>query len=310
MNTKFLFTAMTAFALMATACSSDSDPVEEIVDPVTEPTQTVGSLNDDIDALAESPTYKMMLVAHRAITYSGNQAGIPENSVAAIQQCIKEGIDMVEIDPRATKDGKIIIMHNKTIDEATNGKGTVADMTYSQIQRFSLYDANGKVTSHKVPTLEEALEAAKGKIYVCIDLKDLTCLNSVVYEVKKRGMSDQVCYYTSTDWTTMDDVLTIDQNAILMPWVSTTSEIPSIQSDYPMVKLLQFSYFYNTINTHAPAVKAAGLVGYANHIDVDDKLLGNDFSIVDGFATKPISLIQSNYCDLILPHIKEKGWRL
>ena len=45
----------------------------------------------------------------------------PENSIQAIQNCIDMGVDMVEIDIRKTKDGHLVLMHDRTIDRTTNG---------------------------------------------------------------------------------------------------------------------------------------------------------------------------------------------
>ncbi|PXX29210.1 glycerophosphodiester phosphodiesterase family protein [Arenibacter sp. ARW7G5Y1] len=49
--------------------------------------------------------------AHR-----GSHNGIPENSLAAYQKAIELGCDFVEIDIRTTKNGKLVSVHNATID--------------------------------------------------------------------------------------------------------------------------------------------------------------------------------------------------
>lgn len=77
---------------------------------------------------------------------------------------------MIEIDPRATSDGVIVNMHNTTINATTNGTGAVANMTYQTLYQYFLKGSKG-ITEYKVPTLEEVLDAAKGKIYVCVDVK-------------------------------------------------------------------------------------------------------------------------------------------
>src|SRR3712207_3114810 len=81
-----------------------------------------------------NPTSRKVLVAaHRA-----NWDAAPENSLPAIQSCIDNGVDIVEIDNKMTKDGHLIIMHDQTIDRTTNGKGKVADYSLAEIKKFRL----------------------------------------------------------------------------------------------------------------------------------------------------------------------------
>lgn len=108
---------------------------------------------------------KVLIVAHR-----GDWRNYPENSLAAIQSCIDIGVDMVEIDVAKTKDGHLILMHDQSVNRTTNGSGKVSDLSLQQIKALRLKDASGKVTpNYTVPTLEEAMRLAKGKIRVNLD---------------------------------------------------------------------------------------------------------------------------------------------
>ena len=109
--------------------------------------------------------YRVLVAAHRAA-----HAVYPENSVAAMKEAIRLGVDIIETDIRETKDGVLIIMHDKTIDRTTTGKGLVAEKTYAELQQvFLLHD--GKPTSEKIPTFKEVLELVKGKVMLDIDYK-------------------------------------------------------------------------------------------------------------------------------------------
>ena len=57
-----------------------------------------------------SPSKEILVVSHRA-----DWRNAPENSLQAIQNCINMGVDMIEIDLKRTKDGHLILMHDKTI---------------------------------------------------------------------------------------------------------------------------------------------------------------------------------------------------
>lgn len=131
----------------------------------------------------------VMIAAHRGV-----HNNVPENSIAAIEEGIRLGIDVVEVDVRFTKDRKMVLMHNKTIDGTTNGKGLVSDFTFEEIRTFRLLHQK-KVTEEKIPTLEEALLAAKGKILVDLDIKQDECLDSIMALVKRTGTENNCLFF-------------------------------------------------------------------------------------------------------------------
>ena len=113
----------------------------------------------------QNPNEKhIMVVAHRA-----DWRNAPENSIQAIQSCIDMGVDMVEIDVQQTKDGHLVLMHDKTIDRTTTGKGMVSDWTLDSLKTLRLKDGLGIPTQNQIPTLEEALLVCKNKILVNLD---------------------------------------------------------------------------------------------------------------------------------------------
>ena len=61
---------------------------------------------------------QILVVSHRA-----DWRNAPENSLQAIQNCIDMGVDMVEVDLKKTKDGHLILMHDRLINRTMNGKG-------------------------------------------------------------------------------------------------------------------------------------------------------------------------------------------
>lgn len=98
----------------------------------------------------------VLIVAHRA-----NGSEYPENSVSAILSSSKMGADIVEIDVRRTSDGGFVLMHDHTLGRTTDGKGFVSGKSLDYITGLHLKGKDGKITSEKVPSLEEALLAAK-----------------------------------------------------------------------------------------------------------------------------------------------------
>lgn len=129
---------------------------------------------------------KVSVISHR-----GDWRNTPENSIRAIQNCIDLGVNMVEIDIKKTKDNELILLHDKTLDRTTTGKGLPQDYTLAEIKQMRLRNGAGVATSHQIPTLEEAMIVAKGKIWVNID-KGYDYLDLVEKVLEKTGTTQQV----------------------------------------------------------------------------------------------------------------------
>lgn len=112
----------------------------------------------------ENKNEYVWVAAHR-----GDWMYAPENSIPALEHAIFWGADMIETDVRLTKDGKIIMMHDYSVDRTTDGKGTIADLTLAEIQKLHLRNNFGGMTDLKVPTLEEYIQIAKDKILLYLD---------------------------------------------------------------------------------------------------------------------------------------------
>jgi len=132
--------------------------------------QTVAELRDRLVHPRPDDT---IVIAHRACWKETS-----ENSLAAVRACIAMHVDGVEFDVRHTKDGVAVIMHDETVDRTTDGHGLVAEMKLAELESLHLRRGRGgaqaAVTTEKVPTLAEYLEAAKGRLLLVFDVKDDT----------------------------------------------------------------------------------------------------------------------------------------
>ena len=124
-------------------------------------------------------------------SHRGDWRNFPENSLPAIDNAIEMGVDIVELDVQRTKDGVLILMHDGTLDRTTTGKGKVSEVTMDSIAKLKLKNGCAIRTIHKVPTLEEALVHAKGKIMLNLDKAD-RFFEEVYALMKKTGTTKQV----------------------------------------------------------------------------------------------------------------------
>lgn len=138
------------------------------------------------ERLLAGDTSAVFVVAHR-----GDWRHAPENSVAAIEHSIDVGVDVVELDLQLTRDSVLIVMHDAALDRTTTGKGKVADWTLDSICTLRLKNGCGIRTKHSVPTLEEALLAAKGRVLVNLDKAD-RYFDLVVPVLERTGTTRQI----------------------------------------------------------------------------------------------------------------------
>jgi glycerophosphoryl diester phosphodiesterase len=110
-----------------------------------------------------------LLSAHRG----GAAKGLPENCLATFEETLRHCWSMLEIDLRYTKDHVLVLNHDPTLERTTNGTGRIADRTLAELQQLRLKDRDGNLTEHRMPTLDEALEWARGKTILVLDKKDV-----------------------------------------------------------------------------------------------------------------------------------------
>ncbi|HEU4975311.1 MAG TPA: glycerophosphodiester phosphodiesterase family protein [Baekduia sp.] len=70
------------------------------------------------------------------IAHQGGEDEFPSNTMFAFRQAMKAGADMLELDIGVTKDDKVVVMHDTTLDRTTSGHGTIASHTLRQIRRL------------------------------------------------------------------------------------------------------------------------------------------------------------------------------
>jgi glycerophosphoryl diester phosphodiesterase len=70
------------------------------------------------------------------IAHQGGEDEFPSNTLYAFKRSVKAGADMLELDVGVTKDGKVVVLHDTTLNRATDGKGTIASRTLRRIRRL------------------------------------------------------------------------------------------------------------------------------------------------------------------------------
>jgi glycerophosphoryl diester phosphodiesterase len=160
---------------------------------------------------------ELLVVAHRAAHQKH-----PENSLEAIQEAIDLGVDIIEIDVRITKDGKVYLMHDQTIDRTTTGIGDIETLSSADLSKYKLL-FEGENSGIAIPTLQEALALTKGKIMVDLDLKT-DKIEKIIAIVQELEVQDEVIFFDS-DWEILKEVRSKIPNAYLMPRTYNVKQI-------------------------------------------------------------------------------------
>lgn len=296
------------------ALSGKDNDLEITFDPEPVPTGDFKILMDRLHNPADST---VMVCAHRGVSEI-----FPENSIPNINECIRLGFEIVEIDMRKTKDGKIILMHDATLDRTTTGSGKVSDFTLDEINKLYLKDINGNITTYKVPTLEEALDVAKGNILLQID-KWNGLTNEILPIIKNKQCLQQCIFRSTLPYETikttfneyLPKILYIpvipagreEANHVLESYLSDMSEIP--------VMCIVFPNENNPMLTRVPELKKKYRIWFNALADSDSGSHGDKQAETDPdgswgwlvqkganiiFTDKPIKLDQ---------YLKSKNWR-
>lgn len=117
---------------------------------------------DNID-----PGQSSEIIAHRGASFDA-----PENTLAAVEEAIRQGADWVEVDAQETREGEIVVIHDRDLMKVGGSPLTVWGATLSELQGVDIgsrFDA--KFSAERVPTLQQLLETCRGRIGVNIELK-------------------------------------------------------------------------------------------------------------------------------------------
>lgn len=108
-----------------------------------------------------------------ACGHRGHSIGAPENTLAALEATLAHGGTTAEIDVMLSADDQIVLMHDLTLERTTSGSGLVEAHTLEQLRSLEAgawFDP--RFAGTRVPTLEEVISWAKGKLGLVVEIKE------------------------------------------------------------------------------------------------------------------------------------------
>jgi len=259
-------------------------------------------LNKILSTFHDSSSSKVLIAAHRAM-----HTKYPENSLAAFRHSIESGVDIIETDIRTTKDGKLILMHDATIDRTTNGEGRVEDLTFAELQKFELDKESDDSETHKIPLAEDAFKLAHGKIMIDIDIKGVYAKDLV--ELVHMTNTEKQSIFFDSELAVLDSVILLDSTLLLMPRAYSLEEVKQIIERFhpPVIHIDPSFYTEEVVST----IKASGAKVWINALGFPDAkaligLVDTGYApLTDGGA----NIIQTDYPLNLHQFLVEKNLR-
>ena len=322
---RFFVGAATAISLLLSACVTQKSV------PPLEPLSSVDmGVNQLRSALLDRSGERVFVVAHRGCWRSA-----PENSLAAINDCIEAGVEMVELDVRETADGELVLIHDETLDRTTSLVGALNDVSLATLQAARLREGAGGPTvpiddrDLRPPTLREALIAARGSILINIDAK--ADLHDRIFEiVDETRTGDQVLMKmrAAPDDPALTEAAFVNR-ALFMPVIVQCARNPSdprfcsrdlttLYDDYLPLNPVAFEIVYTDDDFFWPAVP---LMRNEGHVWVntlgptyaagksDEAALKDPEAVWGALVDGGVTMIQTDYPLVLIDFLEKTGRR-
>lgn len=174
-------------------------------------------------------------VGFRLSAHRGAHLSAPENTLAAYNDAKKMGYGCIEVDPRITSDGKVVIMHDDTVDRTTNGTGPIANLSLSQVSKLNIDTKNYPKYQYKnlkVPTFDQVAKLVSGSKMVLnvdgskVDWSNSRFTNGIVAILKKYNVYSQT-YFVISNSSQRKSFNTRYPDATLSWLVPTDKDVPT-----------------------------------------------------------------------------------
>lgn len=141
----------------------------------------------------------MLKIGHR-----GAKGYEPENTLASFQKAIELQVDGIELDVHLSSDNQLVVIHDKTINRTTNGKGLVKNYTAAELQK------------HQIPTLSDVFDLVDKKCRINVELKGKGTAKHVVKLIEKyireKNWNYDQFIISSFEWEFLKEVAALNPN--------------------------------------------------------------------------------------------------
>lgn len=258
------------------------------------------------------------IVAHR-----GAWRGAPENSLAAIERAIAVGANIVEVDVRKSADGVLFLMHDDTLERMADIDRDAETFTMAELQEITLREDDGgahrAATAERIPTLKQALEIIRGRIFVDLDLKDRGLFSEVAACAREMNAAPYVDLKTRVmtreeiDWVKAQNIDGVPFMAMAKFTADAFEETMALLSEVrPFMCEMRFDRIETIIENRA-RFREAGMALWINTLDQtgsgewrDDKAMVDPDLIWGRLMDAGISVFQTDQPEALKTYIEAR----
>ncbi len=190
----------------------------------------------------------------------------PENTMLSFLKCLEMGANGIELDLQETKDGKIVVFHDTTIDNKSNATGKIADYTYEELLKIDFGAwKDKKFTGTQICLFEDFAKEFLGlDLTFAIELKAPNIHSKTLEIIQKYKKHDKI-YVSSFEYDFLKEMRKLDKK-IKLSWL-----IQEPINKENILKLLEIGG--NQICPKAKDVSAEG-IALAQHYGLGVRLWG------------------------------------
>jgi glycerophosphoryl diester phosphodiesterase len=232
----------------------------------------------------------ILKIAHR-----GYSARFPENTLLAFNKAIESGAGMIELDVQMSMDGRLVVIHDESIDRTSDGRGMIRDLTLNELKQFDFAcRAGGGFERQEIPLLEEVIDIARNKVMLNIEIKNSPVRYDGIEEALVKVLTD--CSFIARSIVSSFEHDSLIKIKKLHPFVKTGMLYECIMPDL-MDRVVEISPYsiHPSIDSIDPAqmkwAKEKGLRVYAwvaESVTEIEKLISTGF--IDGIMVNELEL--------------------
>jgi glycerophosphoryl diester phosphodiesterase len=165
---------------------------------------------------------KPMKIAH----HRGASRYAPENTLPSLERAIRLGADFVEFDLQTTRDGGFVLLHDRSLNRTTNGRGPAREWDLAKTQTLDAGSWFGRPFARTpIPTLDAFLKAAGGRVELYVDAKDIAP-EALAETLKRHGLIERSVVYQSAAY--LEKLRAIEPAIRRMPPLRAAASLDSV----------------------------------------------------------------------------------
>lgn len=172
------------------------------------------------------------------IGHRGAKGYAAENTLASFHKAIEMGVDGIELDVHLSLDGKVVVVHDDTVDRTTSKQGKVTDFTARELHEMG------------IPPLEAVFGLVSQKCFINVELKTFETADKVVETIEHFVIKNNWDYahfiVSSFDWNALQQVHFLNDKIRI--GVLTSTDLDLAMAFAKFIKAYSLHPYYHLLN--------------------------------------------------------------